>query len=188
MKSNVIWRPRGLGQPTNISPVTSHGISEHNRGDTLLALSLLSLFSPPLFPSLSSRPSNSPYFGLSFSRSRERVPARTSGETRLSSRGEQGLEGGTIIYLLSLARPRTRVNHPRLCGYCFRRVARYAREFDSPLRDRRRDLNYNPLFEYHAIAFFSSQEKCLRLSYLKFKAPDDVISLLSGLNLVAAHM
>lgn len=62
--------------------------------------------------------------GLSFSRSREprsRSRQRRNASLRLAE-VSKGWEGGTIIYLLSLARPRTRVNHPRLRGYCFRRV------------------------------------------------------------------
>lgn len=61
---------------------------------------------------------------LSFSRSREprsRSRQRRNASLRLAE-VSKGWEGGTIIYLLSLARPRTRVNHPRLRGYCFRRV------------------------------------------------------------------
>ena len=119
VKSNVMWRPRGLDQPTNMSLVTSHGISEHNRaryrGDTF----------PPLVPSSSSsHPSNSPYSRSLFLTLARAAFLLSLAEKRVSLSPEvsKGLEGGTIIYLLSLARPRTRVNHPRLRGYCFRRV------------------------------------------------------------------
>lgn len=83
----------------------------------------------PLFPSSSlpaSHPSNSPYSLVSLSHARENAFLLAPAEKRVSLSPEvsKGLEGGTIIYLLSLARPRTRVNHPRLrgYGYCFRRV------------------------------------------------------------------
>lgn len=67
---------------------------------------LLSLLSPPLppFPPLSSRPSNSPYFGLSFSRSRERVLARASGENASLCLPRWARAGGRNDYLLTFTR------------------------------------------------------------------------------------
>lgn len=86
VKSNVMWRPRGLSRRTNVSAVTSHGISGHNRAHYhewryTVCPSPLSPRLPlsPLYRSFSS-----PYFGLSFSRSRVRVLARANGETRVS--------------------------------------------------------------------------------------------------------
>lgn len=81
--------------------------------------------------------------GLSFSRSREprsRSRQRRNASLRLAE-VSKGWEGGTIIYLLSLARPRTRVNHPRLRGYCFRRVrgAKIRTRVFVPPYDRQRD-------------------------------------------------
>jgi len=139
VKSNVMWRPRGLGQPMNVSPVTSHGISGHKRATLRWRYTACS---PVLRRPPSSHPSKSPYLRplfLTLAREREAVFLFPPTEKRCLSvsRGEQGLEGDTIIYLLSLARPRTRVNHPRLRGYCFCRVAipRYAREVRPAIDD-----------------------------------------------------
>lgn len=77
VKSNVMWRPRGLGQPMNVSPVTSHGISGHKRAALpwrYTALRSPAVPRPHTLPSL-------PTFGLSFSRSRECVLAPANGET-----------------------------------------------------------------------------------------------------------
>jgi len=100
VKSNVMWRPRGLSQPTNMLLVTSHGISEHNRaryrGDTF----------PSLFPSSSlpaSHPSNS-LLVTSLSHAHENAFLLALAEKRVSlSRGEQGF-GGRNDYLLTFTR------------------------------------------------------------------------------------
>lgn len=142
VKSNVMWRPRGLDQPTNMSLVTSHGISEHNRaryrGDTF----------PLSFPLRHRRPLT--LLPASLSHARENAFLLPPAEKRvsLSSEVSKGLEGGTIIYLLSLARPRTRVNHPRLRGYCFRRVrgAKIRTRVRPALRSTRRREIIIPVF------------------------------------------
>lgn len=120
------------------SPGTN-GLRYH--GDTLLS-------GPPPSPALTPFQVSLPSASLSHARENVFLLPPTEKRCLSVSRGEQGLEGGTIIYLLSLARPRTRVNHPRLCGYCFRRVVipeRYARELQ-PAVDEKTLKNYNPLF------------------------------------------